>query len=145
MHHAMHRRTSLRSEDQCHLCRLAAIFHMWSAAASLASLAVISQSSVTCAATRSLNLLRAAYMLAMVVLQPGLPHADSFGIDIDRLCRSIPGHELSRDELFALAERESRRPGCQFGVLLRLMREDRVLGVHWLEETMEAEEGESQA
>ena len=113
--------------------------YMWSAAASLASLAVISQSSVTCAATRSLNLLRAAYMLAMVVLQPGLPHADSFGIDIDRLCRSIPGHELSRDELFALAERESRRPGYQFGVLmgvlLRLMREDRVLGVHWLEET----------
>ena len=58
-------------------------------------------------------------------------------IDIDRLAQCIPGRTLSHDELFALAERESRRPGCQFGVLLRLMREDKVLGVYWKEQEQE--------
>jgi len=47
---------------------------------------------------------------------------------------------MSHDELFALFERESRRPGCQFGVLLRLMRQDKVLGVYWVEKQIEEKE-----
>lgn len=133
---------SLRSEDQVHLCCLAAIYNMNRELASLTTLSATGQdaNSDSVPAVASLNLLRAAYMLLMVILQDGTPHAARFDIDIDRLAQCIPGRTLSYDELFALAERESRRPGCQFGVLLRLMREDKVLGVYWKEQELEEEE-----
>lgn len=64
---------------------------------------------------------RAFYMQLIVSLQPRRPDAAYFGIDVPRLAAAL---DMTQPELFELAEREAQRPGCQFGVLIRIAREE---------------------
>ena len=67
------------------------------------------------------NAFRTIYMQLLVTLQDGMPQADVFRIDVPRLASDL---NLSVAGLFELAEREAERPGCQFGVLIRVAREE---------------------
>ena len=58
---------------------------------------------------------RAIYHLLLVMLQPGVPLADVYEIDVDGLVTFL--EMKNRAALFNLAEEEALRPGCQFGVL----------------------------
>ena len=64
---------------------------------------------------------RAIYMQLIVTLQPGTPQAGVFDIDVALLARDLG---VTEEALFDLAEREANRPGCQFGVLIRIAREE---------------------
>ena len=67
-----------------------------------------------------LELARAVYMELLVVLQPGNPYAEYIGLDVPAIALDVG---MSLDDLYALADREALRPGCQFGVRLWLARE----------------------
>ena len=65
------------------------------------------------------QLFRAMYMELIVFVQEGHPCADFLGINVQGLAGQM---EMSLTELYDLVERESLRPGCQFGVQLYEMR-----------------------
>ena len=71
--------------------------------------------------------LRAAYMTFVLTFQPGEPQGAEGITDLPRLevdTRLLAQQlGLSVADLYAMAERESVRPGCQYGVLLRVARQ----------------------
>ena len=116
------------SDDQLNLLVLHDIYDEHHVEAGLASVKSICKHKAVKFSTHSLQLLRAVYMLGLVVFQTDTPFAKEFGIDVDQVAAAIG---MSREELFALAEREAQRPGCQFGVLLRVLRENKMFSVEW--------------
>ena len=54
------------------------------------------------------------------MLQEGHPYAEYIGFDVPRIARDVG---MSLPDLYALADREALRPGCQYGVRLWEMRE----------------------
>ena len=56
-------------------------------------------------------------------------------LDIQQLVKDLEMED--EKELFDLADREAWRPGCQFGVLIRVLRYNKQLGIEWEEEEFE--------
>ena len=62
---------------------------------------------------------RACYQQLLITLQEFEPQADEFNINVRALADDLG---MTKKQLYALAETESLRPGCQYGVLLRVAR-----------------------
>ena len=68
---------------------------------------------------------RAMFIELVIMLQPDSWRAKEFGIDVKRLAADVSsklGIKYTVEDLFDLAERESLRAGCQFGLLLWVSR-----------------------
>ena len=78
-------------------------------------------------------------MLGLIVFQPGTPFAEEFDIDVGSVADALG---MQREELFALAEREAQRPGCQYGVLIRVLREQQLFSVEWENQEVDGEEAQ---
>ena len=62
-----------------------------------------------------------AFTQLLITLPDGEPQAAKFKIDVERLANDFC---MSKETLFDLAETESLRPGCQYGVLAYVARQE---------------------